>query len=416
MLHIFSLISTICRETLLYTEMVNVGGLIHNPDKLDDFIDYDPDIEPPLALQLGGSDPDLLGRSVELCEQYKGGHFSEINLNCGCPSNKAKKAGFGAELMLDPELVRRIVTEMNRKSHKTEITVKCRIGTNRTDKWEDLVGFVDACRAGGVRRIIVHARLCLLNGLSPAQNRTIPPLQYDVVHRLVETFPDMKFGLNGGVKSFGEADWHLGRHAADGYGREGEDEGGGRISEGGAVCVGGEGVCADDGEEGAIHSLHTDPDHIEIAPPYQGDPLPLWGVSTSPIHTVMIGREAYHNPWMLADADRYFYNCPNPGYSRREVLEKYLLYCTKVQDSGEFKSSAAVLCRPLHNYFAGCGGHYNRQYKRLFDQLIKDKISSNVSGRKEVRIDELVWEAVEGTIPERYLDQRMGVDGYMIDS
>lgn len=199
------------------------------------------------------------GDAVAACESF--GHFSEINLNAGCPSNKAKKQGFGAELMLDSELVRQIVYEMNRKSSNTKITVKCRLGTNKLHGWDNLVDFVNACKAGGTTEMIIHARICILSGLTPAQNRTIPPLDYETVHRLINEFPDMKFTLNGGIKTFAEADMHLGRVAH--------------------------------GEDGDVNP------YVESA-----------------AHGVMIGREAYHNPWLLASADSHFYGKRNPCFSR----------------------------------------------------------------------------------------------------
>lgn len=145
-----------------------------------------------------------------------------------------------------------------RRASRTKITVKCRLGTNKLNGWDNLKKFVTACKDGGTSEIIVHARLCILSGLSPAQNRSIPPLDYDMVHRLVQEFPDMKFGLNGGVKSFVEADAHLGRLNGD--------------------------------ESDKNYDV--------------------------PVHSIMIGREAYHNPWLLADADSHFYGKRNMSFSR----------------------------------------------------------------------------------------------------
>jgi tRNA-dihydrouridine synthase A len=149
----------------------------------------------------------MLGEAAYLCQSY--GSFSEINLNCGCPSQKAKKAGFGAELMLEPSLVTRILHEMVKKATSTPVTVKCRIGVTGKDSYEDLLEFVHAVKAGGVNHMIVHARNCVLRGLSPAQNRSIPPLRYEVVHQLVKDFPEMRFTINGGISSFKEANEHL---------------------------------------------------------------------------------------------------------------------------------------------------------------------------------------------------------------
>mmetsp|Transcript_17860 Transcript_17860/g.40063 ORF Transcript_17860/g.40063 Transcript_17860/m.40063 type:complete len:297 (-) Transcript_17860:52-942(-) len=203
----------IAREPLLYTEMVMDSAVLYNTHCLDDHIGFDRTVEPPLALQLGGNDPETLGRAVDAVETYSsegGGGFSEINLNAGCPSNKAKRAGFGAELMQEPELVRQICSSMVRRSRGAEVTVKCRIGTDRRDSWADLLQFVHACRDGGVRRVVVHSRICVMCGLSPAQNRSVPPLRYDAVHRLAGCFPDMRFVLNGGLHCCDDFDAHLG--------------------------------------------------------------------------------------------------------------------------------------------------------------------------------------------------------------
>jgi tRNA-dihydrouridine synthase A len=195
--------------------MLMDSALVFNTDinRLEDYLGFDKIIEPPVALQLGGNNPETLGRAVEIVERYGGYH--EINLNCGCPSNKAKKVGFGAELMLEHDLVRQLVSTMKRRASSCDITVKCRIGTNRNESWEQLLSFVRACRDGGIRKMVIHARICMLSGLSPAQNRTIPPLRYDVVHKLVAAFPDMRFILNGGLQSYEDIDNHINSTSCD---------------------------------------------------------------------------------------------------------------------------------------------------------------------------------------------------------
>ena len=134
----------------------------------------------------------------------------------------------------------------------------------------------------------------------------------------------------------------------------------------------------------------------------------LWSVS--PVAGVMIGREAYSNPWLFANVDQYYYNTANPSLSRREALESYLQYSNLAQENNEFKSTAPVLCRPLHNFFHGSKG--NRAYKRKFDYLIKEKTAKSRNGR-EISVDEIVWEAIEGTISDDFLDERMCSDGVM---
>jgi tRNA-dihydrouridine synthase A len=330
--HYRFLMRQLTRETLLYTEMVMDAAVVHNVDRLQDFIGHRADVEYPLALQLGGCCPELLGQAVEIAQAY--GNFSEINLNSGCPSNKAKKAGFGAELMLDTELVRRIVYEMNRRSNGTKITVKCRLGTNRLQGWDHLCSFVDACRAAGSHDLVVHARICILNGLTPAQNRTIPPLNYEMVHALAKHFPDMKFTLNGGIKDFATADLHLGR------------------------C------------------------NVEDM------------IYDTPVHAVMIGREAYNNPWIMADADRYFYGKVNMQLSRWDALERYFDYCEAAQESCLYGSSTPLLCKPLHNFFHG--SPENKMYKFKLDQIIKERPNDSVKN--------IMLEALEETINRTFLE------------
>ena len=193
-------------STLLYTEMVQANALSYNAPRVEEYIGHR-QLEHPLALQLGGYDPELTGEAAYLASTFAPWH--SINLNCGCPSNKAKKAGYGAELMLEPEVTRQIVHAMTRRCTSTDITVKCRLGvigikTPRAE-YTDLVEFIEACRAGGSRSFVIHARDVALRGLSPAQNRNIPPLRYDVVRRLCKDFPDLKFTLNGGIASLEQA-------------------------------------------------------------------------------------------------------------------------------------------------------------------------------------------------------------------
>lgn len=217
-----------------------------------------------------------------MCESF--GSFSEINLNCGCPSQKAKKAGFGAELMLDPELVTCILKGMSRRVTHTDISVKCRIGVTGRESYDELVDFIEAVKAGGVRHLIVHARCCVLRGLTPAQNRSIPPLHPEVVYNLVEDFPELKFTLNGGITSFEAAKEHL-----------------------------------------------------------------------KSVHGVMIGREAYRNPWYFSQADELFYGDKRASSwpTRRAVINEYLRYAEQAQTDELFGSNTCNIIKPLHNVFNG---------------------------------------------------------------
>ncbi|KAI9917776.1 hypothetical protein PsorP6_013336 [Peronosclerospora sorghi] len=203
----------ITRKTLLYTEMVVDQTLLHQQKHLDYFLGHDP-VEAPLALQLGGNSIEDLGAAAKLSQLYGG--FCEINLNSGCPSALVSRRCFGARLMLEPERVRdvcvsmrrniAVAAEQTRDTHSAaEVTVKCRIGVDECDHYEQLHQYVASVASAGVRHIIVHARKCYLKGLSPKENRTIPPLRYDVVYRLKQDFPDVMFTLNGGVKSIQHA-------------------------------------------------------------------------------------------------------------------------------------------------------------------------------------------------------------------
>ncbi|WP_420003111.1 tRNA dihydrouridine(20/20a) synthase DusA [Arenibacterium sp. LLYu02] len=190
------------RETLLYTEMVTApalvrGGALH-------LLDHDP-IEHPVALQLGGSDP------VELAEAARLGAaagYDEINLNCGCPSDRVQSGAFGAILMQTPELVADCMRAMA-EAVSVEVTVKCRIGVDDQNPEEVLPDFLDKIRAAGVRRVTIHARKAWLKGLSPKENRDIPPLDYDLVHRMKAAFPDLHISINGGIATLEEAEVHL---------------------------------------------------------------------------------------------------------------------------------------------------------------------------------------------------------------
>lgn len=156
-------------------------------------------------VQLGGNCPDSLRETVRICEEHHSSRFSAYNLNVGCPSPRVSQRCFGARLMLQPDLVREISYQMMRVSNGTPVTVKCRIGVDDMDSYDYLHKFIATVAMSGVSTFIVHARKCLLEGLSPTQNRTIPPLKYDVIGRLTTDFPDLKFSLNGGVQDLQQA-------------------------------------------------------------------------------------------------------------------------------------------------------------------------------------------------------------------
>ncbi|MCL5777326.1 tRNA dihydrouridine(20/20a) synthase DusA [Limibaculum sp. FT325] len=195
------------RHALLYTEMVTASGLVIG--EADWLLDHDA-AEHPLALQLGGSDPDMLARAVAMA---RGRGFAEINLNVGCPSDRVQSGRFGACLMREPGLVADCVAAMIGAAGEggPEITVKCRIGVDDQDPAEALPAFVDRVAAAGVRRFIVHARKAWLEGLSPKENRDVPPLDYDLVAWVRAARPDLSVSLNGGIATLAEARAHLDR-------------------------------------------------------------------------------------------------------------------------------------------------------------------------------------------------------------
>ncbi|MFO1372642.1 MAG: tRNA dihydrouridine(20/20a) synthase DusA [Candidatus Competibacteraceae bacterium] len=180
------------RHTLLYSEMVTTGALLHgNPESL---LAYDP-AEHPLALQLGGSNPLELARCTRIAATFG---YDEVNLNVGCPSDRVQSGRFGACLMAEPDRVADCVAAML-ATVSVPITVKTRIGIDDRDSYDDLLHFVSRVAAGGCTIFIIHARKAWLNGLSPKENREIPPLRYDVAHQLKRDFPQLTIILNGGL-------------------------------------------------------------------------------------------------------------------------------------------------------------------------------------------------------------------------
>jgi tRNA-dihydrouridine synthase A len=238
----------ITRHTWLYTEMVNTGALVYGD--AERHLRFD-DIEHPIALQLGGSDPGDLAKSAKLGEQWG---YDEINLNCGCPSERVQKGSFGACLMNEPQLVADCVKSM-RDAVSIDVTVKHRIGIDHNEEYGFVRDFIGTVADAGCNTFIVHARNAILKGLSPKENREIPPLRYAVAYELKREFPDLEIIINGGIKT---------------------------------------------DDEIALHLQHVD--------------------------GVMLGREAYHNPWTMADWDARFYDAPGAPRTRIDVLEAMIPY------------------------------------------------------------------------------------------
>lgn len=192
------------RHTLLYTEMVTAPAIIHGDrDRLLGFHEQ----EQPVALQLGGSDPAHLAEAARIAENYG---YAEINLNCGCPSDRVQSGSFGAVLMENPALVADCVAAMI-NAVSLPVTVKCRIGVDDQDPQQVLPEFLAQVSAAGVDRFSVHARKAWLQGLSPKENRDIPPLDYDLVMEMKGLFPHLHLSLNGGIGSLDEAEAFLER-------------------------------------------------------------------------------------------------------------------------------------------------------------------------------------------------------------
>lgn len=198
---------------LLYTEMVTAAAVIHG-DR-DHLLGFNAE-EHPIAVQLGGADAKQLAEATRICEQYG---YDEVNLNVGCPSDRVQSGTFGACLMARPETVAECVQAM-RAATSMPVTVKHRIGIDDHDSWDELVSFVQIQIDAGVDALIIHARKAWLNGLSPKQNREIPPLQYEWVYRLKEMFPDTELIINGGIKTMQECRHHLSKVDGVMLGRE----------------------------------------------------------------------------------------------------------------------------------------------------------------------------------------------------
>ena len=275
----------ISARTLLYSEMVTAPAVIHG--SREKLIGFDP-AEQPLALQLGGSDPDQLAEAARIGEDFG---YAEINLNVGCPSDRVQSGRFGACLMAEPALVASCVAAM-RAAVGVPVTVKCRIGIDNQDSEQELEKFVSTVAKGGCETFIVHARKAWLEGLSPKQNRDVPPLDYERVHRLKQTHPELEICINGGIETLNDAEAHL---------------------------------CHVDG--------------------------------------VMLGRAAYHNPYLLSQVDARFFAQTGVAPTREEVLERYTAYAERHLRAG---TRLHHLTRHILGLYHGQPGA--RAYRRLLTE------------------------------------------------
>ena len=236
------------KQTVFYSEMVTTGALIHGDRKR--FLDFNAS-EHPLALQLGGSDPKALAECARIAEDWG---YDEVNLNCGCPSDRVQNNMIGACLMAEPRLVAECISSMQ-AAVKIPVTIKHRIGIDDMEDYSGLVNFVSAVADVGCKTFIVHARKAWLKGLSPKENREVPPLQYDKVAQLKKDYPELEIIINGGITTL----------------------------------------------EQSLALLNE-------------------------VDGVMLGREIYHNPYLLAEVDQKIYGSSTPIRSREEIIEEFMTY------------------------------------------------------------------------------------------
>jgi len=189
------------KHTVLYTEMVTTGAILFGKG---DYLSFN-DEEHPLVLQLGGSDVKAMTECAKMAEQYG---YDEININVGCPSDRVQNGRFGACLMAEPQLVAECVNEMQAAA-SVPVTVKSRIGIDDLDSYEFLHNFIDIVAQADCQHFIIHARKAWLSGLSPKQNREVPPLDYGRVYQIKKDFPELEISINGGIKTFDECNEHL---------------------------------------------------------------------------------------------------------------------------------------------------------------------------------------------------------------
>ena len=268
----------------LYTVMLTTGAILHG--KAHDFLEYDP-AEHPLALQLGGSDPKDMAACAKIGQDYG---YDEININCGCPSDRVKQGQFGACLMARPDLVADCVDAMKQKVD-IPVTVKTRIGIDDCDDYGFLADFVGSIASKGCNVFIIHARKAWLTGLSPAENRTVPPLKWETVHRLKQDFPHLTIVLNGGIKN-----------------------------------------------------LEQTKDNIDK------------------VDGIMIGREAYQNPWFLSELEREIFKNPTVR-SRAEVLDAMIPYTDRMLAEGR---KLHDITRHILGLFQGVPGA--RRWRQILSQ------------------------------------------------
>jgi len=285
------------RHALLYSEMITTGAILKGDTHYH--LQYSPQ-EHPLALQLGGSDPDEMSQCAVIANDYG---YDEVNINVGCPSDRVQSGLFGACLMAEPDRIAECVSAMSARVD-IPVTVKTRIGIDHDDSYEALTRFIDTVSTAGCQTFIIHARKAWLSGLSPKENREIPPLRYNVVYQLKRNFPQLEIIINGGIKTLTEAREHL--QQVDG---------------------------------------------------------------------VMIGREAYSNPYLLKDVDQQFYGSTEITVDRRTVLTNLLPYLEAEIATG---TKMKHITRHIMGLFQGIPG------ARKWRQQLSDNRSLSVDDLREM--------------------------------
>lgn len=270
------------KQALLYTEMVTTGALLNGD--VERHLRFNA-FEQPVALQLGGSEPKEMAACARLAEDYG---YAEVNINVGCPSERVQKGAFGACLMAEPHLIADCVAAMQ-AAVNMPVTVKNRIGIDEQQERDSLFNFVETVAQAGCQTFIVHARKAWLKGLSPKENREIPPLNYALVYELKQAFPQLEIIINGGITTLEQCQHHL-----------------------------------------------------------------QW------VDGVMVGREAYHNPWLLAQVDSQLYATPDSFNQRKAVIDAFIPYVEQQLSQGV---TLAPMSKPILGLFQGiAGARYWRRY------------------------------------------------------
>lgn len=289
----------ISKRAVLYTEMITTGALIFGDRPK--FLNFDSS-EHPVALQLGGSDPDAMTQCAELVQEWG---YDEVNINVGCPSDRVQSGSFGACLMQTPELVAKNVKQMQ-AAVDIPVTVKCRIGVDDQDPREALWRLVELSAEAGCLSFLVHARKAWLKGLSPKANRDVPPLDYELVYELKRSFPELEIVLNGGVNTISECKQHL-----------------------------------------------------------------------MQVDGVMMGREAYSNPYIMSHVDSELYGNGNDTLTRDEVLEQYIEYVDRNIEDG-------VRLNHMSKHIVGL--YHGEPRSRLFRRHISENAHKPGKGSEVLRL------------------------------